>query len=277
VLKVESIAASIPPDVPLPAAQNVREEAILENAIAEIEQEAAEVEDMPDGTPEEEEQEVEDEMNGGHDEPVSDDAPPVDNEGRMPGQLPTAADQTSSKDYHSIKRAAKEKIASLLGQEITVGTRNNGGMRWKVIDTYEPSEESLLPEFESQQFYGLKNFSTSDYKRSEVLVQLFLHLTFIDWKDAVALMNNAVLAEKCKCRKFTAEEFLVGLGLIIGASEFSLKGVDLFGVKDQIDLDDDVLWHSISASPHFKQYMTFNRFKDFRRFFTSRICGSNKS
>jgi hypothetical protein len=30
---------------------------------------------MPDGRPEEEEQEVEDEMNGGHDEPVSDDAP----------------------------------------------------------------------------------------------------------------------------------------------------------------------------------------------------------
>jgi DUF971 family protein len=29
VLKVESIAASIPPDVPLPAAPNVREEAIL--------------------------------------------------------------------------------------------------------------------------------------------------------------------------------------------------------------------------------------------------------
>jgi hypothetical protein len=73
-------------------------------------------------------------------------------------------------------------------------------------------------------------------------------------------MNNAVSAEKCKCRKFTAEEFLVGLGLIIGASEFSLKGVDLFGVKDQIDLDDDVLWHSISASPHFE-----HRFKDFQQ------------
>ncbi len=40
----------------------------------------------------------------------------------------------------------------------------------------------------------------------------------------------------------------------------------MFGVKDQIDLDDNVLWHSTSASPHFEQYMTFNRFKDFRRF-----------
>ena len=52
----------------------------------------------------------------------------------------------------------------------------------------------------------------------------------------------------------------------MGHLNFSLKGVDLFGVKDQIDLDDNVLWHSTSASPHFEQYMTFNRFKDFRRF-----------
>jgi hypothetical protein len=109
---------------------------------------------------------------------------------------------------------------------------------------------------------GLKNFSTNDYKRSEVLVHLFLLLTFIEWKEAVALMS----AEKCKCRKFTAEEFLVVLGLLIGAAEFSLKGVDLFCVKDQINLDDDELRHSISACPHFEQYMPFNRFKDFGRF-----------
>jgi hypothetical protein len=116
--------------------------------------------------------------------------------------------------------------------------------------------------FESLQSYGLKNFSTNDYKRSEVLVHLFLLLTFIEWKEAVALMS----AEKCKCRKFTAEEFLVVLGLLIGAAEFSLKGVDLFCVKDQINLDDDELRHSISACPHFEQYMPFNRFKDFGRF-----------
>jgi hypothetical protein len=45
-------------------------------------------------------------------------------------------------------------------------------------------------------------------------------------------MNVAVAAEKCKCRKFSAEEFLIGLVLIIGAAEFSQKGVDLFGLRD---------------------------------------------
>ncbi len=116
---------------------------MLENAIADIKQDAAEVEDIPDTRPEDEEQEKEDEVNGGQEEPLSDDAPPVNNEGRMPGQLPTAADQTIPEGYHSIKRAAKEKIVSLLGQEITIGTGNNGGMKWKVVDTYEPSKESL--------------------------------------------------------------------------------------------------------------------------------------
>jgi hypothetical protein len=269
VLKVESIAASIPPDIPLPVAQNVREEALLENATADAEQDAVDTEHMPDARPEEEEQEVDEEANGGQEDEVQPDsngAQEIDNEGRMPGQLPTAAEQTSAKDYHSIKKAAKEKVAALLGREVTMSTKSNGSMKWKVVETYEPPEENILPEVEVLQQYGMKDFNTSDYMRSEVLVHLFLQLTFIDWKEKVTKMNTAVAAEKCKCRKFSAEEFLIGLALIIGAAEFSQKGVDLFGLRDQVDLDDDELWHSISPSPHFEQYMPYSRFKDFRRF-----------
>jgi hypothetical protein len=54
--------------------------------------------------------------------------------------------------------------------------------------------------------------------------------------------------------------------LVINASESSQKGVDLFGTRDQVDLNDDELWHSISPSPHFEQFMLFSRFKDFQRF-----------
>jgi hypothetical protein len=56
-------------------------------------------------------------------------------------------------------------------------------------------------------------------------------------------MNQAVEEERCKCRKFSLEEFLIGLALIIGAAEFSQKGVDLFGNKELLDDDDDDLWH----------------------------------
>ena len=57
---------------------------------------------------------------------------PNDEEGRMPGQLPTA-EQSTVKDYHSIKKSAKEKIAGLAGHEVTVGTRSSGTMTWKVV------------------------------------------------------------------------------------------------------------------------------------------------
>jgi hypothetical protein len=48
-----------------------------------------------------------------------------DPNGRMPGQIPTAA-AASVKDYHSIKKAAKEKIAALVGTEVLVVTKKMG-------------------------------------------------------------------------------------------------------------------------------------------------------
>ncbi len=66
-----------------------------------------------------------------------------DNEGRMPGQLPTA-EQSTAKDYHSIKKAAKEKNPGLVGHEVTVGNQSSGNMTWRVILSYEPSDNSLL-------------------------------------------------------------------------------------------------------------------------------------
>jgi hypothetical protein len=40
----------------------------------------------------------------------------------MPGQLPSETD-ASQKDYHSIKKAAKDKIAALVGTEVSVVTK----------------------------------------------------------------------------------------------------------------------------------------------------------
>jgi len=54
-----------------------------------------------------------------------------------------------------------------------------------------------------------------------VLVEIFLRAAFLDWKEKVNKLNAAVAAEKCKCKKFSEEDFLVGLTLIIGAAEFS--------------------------------------------------------
>jgi hypothetical protein len=278
VLKVEQATASIPPDIPIPTAENVRDEAIMENAIAEVEQDSGETEDIPDARPEEEEQGLEEEAASTIEDDVQEapnGAQENDSEGQMPGQLPTAAEKSSAKDYHSIKKAAKEKVAALVGHDVTVGTRKNGSMKWKVVALHDLSDDSLLKEFDPVEKYGLKDFNCFDYKKSTVLVEIFLRAAFLDWKEKVNKLNAVVAAENCKCKKFSEEEFLVGLALIIGAAEFSQKGVDLFGSKNEEEEDEDV-WHFISASPHFEEYMAFSRFKDFRRFFPAIYCDESK-
>lgn len=263
VLKVEHMIASLPPDVPLPHPVNAQEEAILENAVDEV-ADTEETEDMPVDTPESEEME-EQEAEAAEMEEVGVTEEP-DTNGRMPGQLPSAGAVQPSKDYHQLKAAAKEKIAALVGHEVTVGTRKNGSMKWKVISSYDPPEENVPNDAHLN--CGLIDFDTLEHKRSEVLVEMFLTLSFLDWKEKVQKMNEAVEKAACRCKKFSNEEFLTGLAMLIGAAEFSQKGIELFTNKDQsVDEDpDNYQWRSISQSPKFEQYMAFSRFKDFRRF-----------
>ncbi len=69
---------------------------------------------------------------------------------------------------------------------------------------------------------------------------------------------------------------MIGLGLIIGAAEFSQKGVDLFGNKDSTEEEEEEVGRSISNSPHFEQYMPFSRFKDFHRFLPALFIDESK-
>jgi len=249
VLKVESASASIPPDMPLPIREVIQNVSVVEDAAGNPDLlDSEEAEDMPHVRPEEEEAEAaEEEQHAMESEAEANEADGNeavgfneedqgvqnnnaasgavvhDLDGRMQGQLPTEASATV-KDYHSIKKAAKEKIAALTGSEVTVTSRKNGR------------------------------------------------------KDMVKKMNDAVAASKTKCKKFSNEEFLVGLGIIIGAADFSQKGVDLFSVKNIDDDDEDDLqqWQSISLSPQLEQYMAFSRLKVFRRFLPLIFAGESK-
>jgi hypothetical protein len=117
----------------------------------------------------------------------------------------------------------------------------------------------------------MKDFNVANYKKGEILVHMLLELTFLDWKSKVDKMNAAIESSKAKCKWFSCEEFLVGLGLIVGAAEFSPKGVGLFGGKYDEEEDDNYieLWPSISPNPQFEQFMAFSHFKAFRRFLPS--------
>ena len=268
ILKVEGLSSSLPLDILLPAHGVVWDISAVEEASGDPDVlDNQEVEDMPAIRPEEEDAEAANEEENLSDtdslkEPVE--ALQNKNDIHDPneqilGQIPMEA-SAMVKDYHSIKNAAKEKIAALVGTQVTVTSRKNGCLAWTVVESHSPPVDELTSKASAS--YGLKDFCFSNYKKSEVLAHIFLELMFQDWKRMVQAMNLAVEVSKAKCKKFTNEEFLTGLGLIIGSAEFSQKGVDLFGTKKDDD-NEFHLWPSISPSPQFEQFMAFSHFKDF--------------
>jgi hypothetical protein len=189
-------------------------------------------------------------------------APTQDPEGRMPGQLPTQSD-LAQPDYARVKQLAKEKIRGLLGTEVTCKSGNKT-MKWKVISEHEP-EEVLQDEVGK---FGLCDFNLKEYRQDDVLCYLFLKLTFLNWKEKVDLFNASYKKSGLKGRLFSRQEFLTGLGLLIAAAEFSQNGKELFRKGDQkcYDENDKENWTSMVPHPGFDNYMSYSRFKEFRRF-----------
>ena len=255
-LRVEKMHTNVPPDIQLPTSSHLEHRVVLEELVEEvIDQE----EEEPLGASPDDE-EMEEELG---DVAQEDGDPP----NGMPGQLPTENEQPSAKDYTAIKKQALEKIQSLVGEKVTIKTRNNGAMTWTVIASHDPSD--VIPEKEHNE-YGLKSFKCGDYKRSEILCLVFLKLLFKDWRTKVEKMNAAVAASKIKCKPFTEKDFLTGLAILIGAAEFAKRGSDLFSAKDQLmeeGEEEDENWASLCPDPHFEKFMPFGRWKEFRRFF----------
>ncbi|MFO0446461.1 MAG: hypothetical protein ACK51L_02220 [bacterium] len=277
-LKKERLNASVPPDIPITATQpdQYAPEDVTENVDAENQEEE---EHLPETTPDCDEEEVEQENNQenippgveqteaaattrGVSQPPAIPRAVADPNGRMPGQLPTASEVVQN-DYASVKRRAQEKIASLIGTEVIIKASNNRVMTWTVVANHEPDGEDILGEKESSVQYGLKQFSSKDYSRCTVFAEIFLKLTFKDWQAKVQQLNMAIVTAKANVKKFTNQEFLVALGLIIGSADFSQVGKELFSRTDKKNTE---FWESIAPLPHFEAIMPYSRFKDFRRF-----------
>jgi len=106
--------------------------------VADVEEEVADQEDEEPlaASPEDEEMEAAlEDADGMDDNPpnaTTEDAEPPNG---MPGQLPTESDQPLGKDYAAIKKQALEKIQALVGEKVTIKTRNNGTMEWTVVSS----------------------------------------------------------------------------------------------------------------------------------------------
>jgi hypothetical protein len=184
VLKVETLGASLPPDIPIPAPNNPREVVELEN-IEELVDPQDDEEHLPPHAPEHDEVEAERED--------SEDVHEIqqDQEGRIPGQLEriSGVQQPAVSNYETVKIQAEAKIAALIGKTVLVKEKKgSSSIQWKVIPNDIP--QSALPEKMEDQKYGLIGFKTSNYKRSEIYARMFPALTFIDWKKSCDKMNT---------------------------------------------------------------------------------------
>jgi len=266
-LKKERSFASLPPDVRPPRLQDNPD--LPPQGQQQIDEEQEQIDEN------ERDQEMEEHLPGAGKESDDDDSSQGskggeggdkaggDTEGQMPGQL--QAEVPLAPDYHAKKADAKAAIKGLLGKEVLVKHKNKS-IAWTVIEDWDPEE----PVLEIDTAFGLKSFDSRQYKQSEVLAHLFLHLSFADWRVTLDKMNQAINEannnnNKKRVRVFSAEEFLTALGLMIGAAEYGGRGSQLW--EGQADCCGGEKWESLVPDPNFDGIMKQYRFKDFRHFF----------
>jgi hypothetical protein len=268
-LRAEMLSTSIPPDV-LPPQADVVAGNLPPWAQADIDREADRVIEAVEDSHEEEEHLLRPEDDESNDE-IEGDQPVEgqeqhDPEGQMPGQLPAAVTQVEEvRTYAQRKERAKEHIRQLLGQEVEIRQRNQV-IRWQVV------EESVADvEDDATMRLGLRDTSLLHVANEEAIGKLFLHLLAPRWQDKLGKMNCAVEQHNSsergtKIRPFSKSEFLVAIGLIVGAVEYGTKGASLWlNGKRSSEAD----WCSILPHPNFDRFMLEYRFKQFRQFLPS--------
>ena len=88
-------------------------------------------------------------------------------------------------------------------------------------------------------------------------------------RSHVLTMNECIKSSRdSKVKMFTHEEFLVCLGVMIGAAEFEHQGKKCWQSTDHHD-DHEVEYHSLVQHPNFDRFIPYSRFKEFRRFLPS--------
>jgi hypothetical protein len=151
----------------------------------------------------------------------------VDPNGQMPGQLPTGVSQVEEvRTYAQQKERAKEKVRQLLGQQVPI-RQCNQTVTWQVI------QESVAEVEEEVLSLGLKDLSMLNYPKSEAIGKNFLRLFSERWQDKLDKINSAIEKQNStekgnKVCLFSEAEFLVAVGLIIGAVEYGNKGSSLW-------------------------------------------------
>ena len=129
-------------------------------------------------------------------------------------------------------------------------------LTWMVVPASHPDVELE----EDADDLGLKTIR--DVKKAGydiLLANLFLHVTFKDWKAKLEVLNDAVEDHNAfnhgamKVRPFMESKFLIGLGVVIAAAGYNCKGSELWKkeVTAATPTLDVTTWQSIIQNPDF--------------------------
>jgi hypothetical protein len=169
----------------------------------------------------------------------------------MPGQLTMVATvQQELRTYSQQKEAAKEKICQKIGEEVTIHQRNEQVV-WKVVTEHHVEVERDTDDL------GLIGNDLLAAVDNSTIGKIFFILTFADWKEKVDCLNTSIEERNTKhpksqrVRLLTESEFLVCLGLLIGAPEYGIKGTSLW----QNGKGEDSAWLSIMPHPNFDHFI----------------------
>jgi len=216
--------------------------------------------------------------------------------------IPADVDDSNSEtvlSYQNKLENARKRIKDLIGQTVEK-TQNKKTMIWSVVDESVPNVSTVvsdnrdkltqkvgfnkLLEFLYQFGYEEKDASgnscsfesvtSSNIDRpvkslpeSTIFAELFLKLLYKDWKQKLQKMNRIIQTSQTDgnarpTKPFEEAEFLIGLGLIVGASCYCQGGSVLFSNNK----DNESSWDTIIPKARFDKHMKLYRFKEFRHY-----------
>ena len=167
--------------------------------------------------------------------------------------------------YAARVAATKVRLRSLIGREVVSPLSTGGSIKWKVVD--EHHAPSFKVRASSQLGY---NWEYAPFPMCDeyVFAKIFLSLLFDDFQVSLAKMNSH-LTDKgpAGIKMFCVEEFLKGLGILIGAACFHQKGHHLFNASSGAIAVGGTDYSTLEELPNFRRYMYLYRWKQFIKFF----------
>ena len=194
------------------------------------------------------------------------------------GNCENNLEEQNEDTYASKVAESNINLASLVGQEVICNIRGGGTMKWKVIPLHSPLKS---PTDRSPMNLGF-SFEKVDYAPQDewIFAKIFLSLFFKDFMSAHTIMNQYVNKERVEknttARLFDIEEFLSGIGILIGATCFSQKGIKLFQEESNCVKMNGREFLTIEQNANFITHMKYYRWRQWITFFPFIWRNANK-